>query len=72
MATDDLVEMAGIVTDVHPGGVFEVTLENERKIQAYLGGKLRQHKIRVVLGDAVTVGITPYDLTKGRIMFRHK
>lgn len=72
MATDDLVEVAGIVTDVHPGGVFEVTLENTKKIQAYLGGRLRQNKIRVVLGDSVTVGLTPYDLTRGRIVFRHK
>jgi len=72
MATDDLIEMLGVVSDVHPGGVFEVSLENGRKIQAYLSGKMRQHKIRVVLGDSVTVGITPYDLAKGRIMFRHK
>lgn len=72
MATDDLIEMAGTVTHVHPGGVFEVTLENQCKVQAYLGGKLRQNKIRVVLGDSVTVGITPYDLTKGKIVFRHK
>lgn len=72
MATDDLIEMPGTVTDVHPGGVFEVTLENSCKINAYLAGKMRQNKIRVVLGDAVTVGISPYDLTKGRIIFRHK
>lgn len=72
MATDDLIEMPGTITDVYPGGMFEVTLANEKRVQAYLSGKMRQHKIRVVLGDSVTVGITPYDLTKARIMFRHK
>ena len=72
MATDDLIELPGTVTDVYPGGLFEVTLENERKVKAYLGGRMRQNKIRVVLGDSVTVGVTPYDLGKGRIVFRHK
>ena len=73
MAADDLVEMEGHITEVYPAGNFQVTLDqNGAKIVAHLGGKLRQHRIRVVLGDRVTVAITPYDLTKGRITYRHK
>lgn len=73
MASDDLVETEGEVTEVYPAGTFQVTLtQNGAKILAHLGGKLRQNRIRVVLGDRVTVAISPYDLTKGRIVFRHK
>jgi translation initiation factor IF-1 len=72
MASDDLIEMEGEVTHVWPAGVFEVTLQNGAKVQAHVSGKIRQHKIKIVLRDRVTVAITPYDLTKGRITFRHK
>ena len=73
MAADDLIELEGVITEVFQAGAFQVTLEqNGAKVVAHLGGKLRQHRIRVVLGDRVTVAVTPYDLTKGRIVYRHK
>ncbi len=72
MAKDDLIEVEGVVSEVFPAGKFEVTLENGSKVVAHLTGKIRQFRIRVVLGDKVTVGLTPYDLTKGRITYRHK
>lgn len=72
MASDDLIEMEGVVTHVWPAGVFEVTLQNGATVSAHISGKIRQHKIKIVLQDRVTVAITPYDLKKGRIVFRHK
>ena len=75
MASDDLIEMEGEVTEVFPGGTFEVTIqqgEREHKVHAHLAGRLRRFRIRVVLGDRVTVGVSPYDLSKGRITYRHK
>ena len=73
MAADDLVELEGEITEVYPAGTFQVTLaQNGAKVTAHLGGKMRQNRIRVVLGDKVRVAITPYDLTKGRIVYRHK
>jgi translation initiation factor IF-1 len=73
MASDDLVELEGVITEVFPAGTFQVTLDqNGAKVVAHLGGKMRQNRIRVVFGDRVRVAITPYDLTKGRIVYRHK
>lgn len=72
MAADDLIEVEGVITEVFPSGKFMVALDAGRTVMAHLGGKLRQHRIRVVLGDKVTVGLSPYDLTKGRITYRHK
>lgn len=72
VASEDLIEMAGSVTQVFPGGNFEVVTEEGLKVSAHLAGKLRRFRIRVVLGDKVTVEVSPYDLTKGRIIFRHK
>jgi len=78
LASDDLIEMEGRVIEVFPGGKFLVESDQEinpgerMKIQAHLAGKLRRFRIRVVLGDRVTVAVSPYDLTKGRITFRHK
>jgi len=72
LASDDLIEVEGVVTEVFPSGKFMVTLDGERTVIAHLGGKLRQFRIRVVLGDKVTVGLSPYDLTRGRITYRHK
>lgn len=71
MAADDLVEVEGEVIDVYPSG-FRVRVEQGAEVLAHLGGKLRKNRIRVVLGDRVTVAVSPYDLTKGRIVFRHK
>ncbi len=72
MASDDLIEMEGEITEVYPGGTFLVETEVGSKVHAHLAGKLRRFRIRVVLGDKVTVAVSPYDLGKGRIVFRHK
>ncbi len=72
MASDDLIEMEGVVTEVYQGGNFEVETNEGLKVKAHLAGKLRRYRIRVVLGDKVTVAVSPYDLGKGRITFRHK
>lgn len=72
MAKEDLIRMAGKVDEVLPNAMFRVVLENEHKIVATLGGKLRQHNIRILLGDNVEVEMSPYDLTKGRVVYRSK
>jgi translation initiation factor IF-1 len=72
VAADDLIDMEGTIAEVFPGGTFLVETEHGNKVQAHLAGKLRRYRIRVVLGDKVTVAVSPYDLTKGRITFRHK
>jgi translation initiation factor IF-1 len=69
---DDAIEFAGEVTELLPNAMFRVKLENEHEILAYTSGKMRKHRIRVLVGDQVNVEMTPYDLTKGRITFRHK
>lgn len=71
MASDDLIEIEGVVKEVHHGGNFLIETE-AGEIHGHLAGKLRKHRIRVVLGDKVTVAVSPYDLTRGRIVFRHK
>lgn len=68
----DLIEVEGEVVDVYPGGNFKVKTEMGQEVHAHLAGKLRRFHIRVVLGDKVTVAVSPYDLTMGRIIFRHK
>ncbi len=72
MASDDLIELEGVVTEVFPGGSFKVKTDQGHEVQAHLAGRLRRFRIRVVLGDRVTVGVSPYDLSKGRITYRHK
>lgn len=72
MASDDLIEMEGVISEVYPSGNFQVITEQNLKVKAHLAGKLRRFRIRVVLGDKVTVAVSPYDLSKGRIVFRHK
>jgi translation initiation factor IF-1 len=72
MAKEDLIEMEGVVTDVLPDSRFRVELENGHEVSAYVSGKMRKFRIRVVAGDRVTLEMSPYDLTKGRISFRHK
>lgn len=72
MAAEDLIEIEGVVSEVFPGGNFLVETEAGTEVHAHLAGKLRRFRIRVVLGDRVTVAVSPYDLTKGRIVFRHK
>lgn len=72
MAKEDLIEMEGEVFELLPNAMFRVRLENGHEIIAHTSGRMRKHKIRVMLGDKVTVEMTPYDLTKGRITFRAK
>ena len=74
MAKEDLMRFSGVVDEVLPNAMFRVVLDNEQKtkITATLGGKLRQHNIRILLGDAVEVEMSPYDLTKGRVVYRTK
>ncbi len=72
MAKEDLLEFEGHVEEVLPNAMFRVILENEHKIIAHSSGRMRKNRIRVLEGDRVTVEMTPYDLSKGRITFRHK
>jgi translation initiation factor IF-1 len=66
----DLFEMEGMITDVLPNQMFKVEMDNGHVVTAYTGGKMRQFRIRLVTGDRVRVEMTPYDLEKGRIVFR--
>ena len=70
MSKQDLLEFKGKVTDLLPNAMFRVKLENGHMVTAHTAGKLRKNRIRVLQGDNVTVEMTPYDLTKGRIIFR--
>ena len=72
MAKEETVEMEGVVNEVLPNTVFRVQLNNNHEITAYASGKMRKHRIRILAGDRVTVEMSPYDLSKGRISFRHK
>ncbi|CAM4048209.1 MAG: translation initiation factor IF-1 [Comamonas sp.] len=71
MAKEELIEMQGRVDEVLPDARFRVTLENGHQLIAYSGGKMRKHRIRVLAGDKVTLEMSPYDLNKGRLTFRH-
>ena len=70
MSKQDLLEFKGVVIDLLPNAMFRVKLENGHTVTAHTAGKLRKNIIRVLQGDNVTVEMTPYDLTKGRIIFR--
>ena len=72
MAKEDVIEVEGIVQEALPNAQFTVLLENNHSILAHISGKLRMNYIRVLPGDKVTVEISPYDLTKGRITWRSK
>ena len=72
MAKEDDLEFPGVVTELLPNATFRVKLENEHEIIAHTAGKLRKNRIRVLAGDKVLIEMTPYDLDKGRINFRHK
>ena len=71
MAKEELIEIRGQVDEVLPDSRFRVTLENGHTLIAYAGGKMRKHSIRVLAGDKVSLELSPYDLSKGRITFRH-
>jgi len=70
LSKQDLLEFKGTVIDLLPNAMFRVKLENGHTVTAHTAGKLRKNRIRVLQGDTVTVEMTPYDLTKGRIIFR--
>ena len=72
MAKEELLEFPGVVTELLPNATFKVKLENDHEFIAHTAGKMRKNRIRVLAGDQVTVEMTPYDLTKGRITYRHK
>jgi translation initiation factor IF-1 len=72
MAKEDLIRMSGKVDEVLPSAMFRIKLENDHTITATLGGKLRQNNIRILLGDAVEVEMSPYDLNRGRVVYRNK
>ena len=72
MAKEGVIEFEGIVSELLPNAMFRVTLENDHQILAHTSGKMKKNRIRVLAGDKVNVEMTPYDLTKGRITFRHK
>lgn len=69
---EELLSFPGVVVELLPNATFRVKLENEHVIIAHTSGKMRKNRIRVLVGDRVDVEMTPYDLTKGRISFRHK
>jgi len=71
MAKEELLEMSGIVDEVLPDSRYRVTLDNGHLLVAYSAGKMRKHHIRILAGDRVSLELSPYDLSKGRITFRH-
>jgi len=72
MSSSDQIELDGTVVEVFPGGVFRVETEGGHNVLAHLGGKMRKFRIRVLLGDKVVVAVSPYDLTRGRIIYRQR
>ena len=72
MSKEDSIEVTGTVVEKFPSGLFSVQLDQDRIVLAHLAGKLRRNRIRVLAGDRVTLELSPYDLTKGRITYRHK
>ena len=72
MSKEDNIEVTGVVLEKFPSGLFSVQLDHNRVVLAHLAGRLRRNRIRVLAGDRVTLELSPYDLTKGRITFRHR
>lgn len=72
MTKEEMVQFEGVVDEVLPNTIFRVMLDNGCKVMAYASGKMRKYRIRILTGDRVTIEMSPYDLTKGRITFRHK
>ncbi len=71
MSREDMIELEGVVIDALPESRFRVKLDNNVEILAYESGKMKMHRIKILVGDRVTVEMSPYDLTRGRINFRH-
>ncbi|OYD06514.1 translation initiation factor IF-1 [Paludifilum halophilum] len=72
MAKEDVIEVEGTVIEPLPNAMFRVELDNGHKVLAHVSGKIRMHFIRILPGDKVTVQLSPYDLTRGRITYRYK
>lgn len=72
MSKEDMIEFEGVVSEVLPDARFRVKLDSGHEIMTYTAGKMKKFRIRILAGDRVTVEMTPYDLTKGRINYRHK
>lgn len=72
MAKEELIELEGLVTEILPDTRFRVQLDNGHAIVAYTAGRMRKNRIKTLAGDRVTVEMSPYDLDKGRVIFRHK
>ncbi|MGB0867553.1 MAG: translation initiation factor IF-1 [Granulosicoccaceae bacterium] len=72
MAKEEPIQMEGTVVDTLPNTMFRVELENGHQVTAHISGKMRKHYIRILTGDKVTVELTPYDLSKGRIVYRSR
>ena len=72
MVKEESLEFTGIVIELLPNAMFKVKLDNDHEVLAHTSGRIRKNRIRVLVGDKVDVEMTPYDLTKGRIVFRHK
>jgi len=72
LANEDKIEAEGVVVEALPNAMFKVELENGHEVLAYLAGRMKKYYIRVLLGDRVRVELSPYDLTRGRIVYRHK
>jgi translation initiation factor IF-1 len=71
MAKDDIIELTGTVEEVLPGNMYRVKVDNmAATLLCYMGGRLKQNKIRIILGDNVKIEVSPYDLTKGRVIYR--
>jgi len=72
MSKEDLIEFDGVVLELLPNAMFRVKLENDHMLLAHTSGKMRKNRIRILVGDRVRVEMTPYDLSKGRVIFRYK
>jgi len=72
MAKEELIEFEGVVLELLPNAMFRVKLDNGHEIIAHTSGRMRKNRIRVLVGDRITVEMTPYDLTRGRVTHRHK
>ncbi|CAN5282290.1 translation initiation factor IF-1 [soil metagenome] len=72
MAKEEFIEFEGVVEELLPEGRYRVVLDNQHEVLAYTAGRMKRNKIRTLVGDRVTLEMTPYDLSKGRIVFRHK
>jgi translation initiation factor IF-1 len=72
LAKEESIRVSGVVYEVLPNAMFRVLLENKHQIIAYLGGKMRKHDIKIIQGDSVEIEMSPYDLNKGRVVYRSK